>query len=71
MWATTLPRYLGNTAILMIGVGVIASMVGAGAAWLVVMYQFPGRRWLQWVLLMPLAVPAYVGAYALVDFFEG
>ncbi len=70
MWATTLPRYLANTAILMIGVGVIASMVGAGAAWLVVMYQFPGRRWLQWVLLMPLAVPAYVGAYALVDFFE-
>lgn len=70
MWATTLPRYLANTAILMIGVGIIASMVGAGAAWLVVMYQFPGRRWLQWVLLMPLAVPAYVGAYALVDFFE-
>jgi iron(III) transport system permease protein len=34
------------------------------------MYQFPGRRWLQWILLMPLAVPAYVGAYALVDFFE-
>ena len=32
--------------------------------------QFPGRRALEWMLLMPLAVPAYIGAYALVDFFD-
>ena len=70
MLSTTLPRYVANTAVLMVGVGLIAGMVGTGAAWLVVMYQFPGRRWLQWALLMPLAVPAYVGAYALVDFLE-
>ncbi len=68
--ATTLPRYLVNTGILMVGVGVLTAVVGTGTAWLVVMYRFPGRRWLQWALLMPLAVPAYVGAYALVDFLE-
>ena len=68
--ATTLPRYVTNTAVLMIGVGIVAATVGTGAAWFVVMYKFPGRQWLQWALLMPLAVPAYVGAYALVDFFE-
>lgn len=68
--ATTLPRYLTNTAILMASVGALTAAIGTGAAWLVVMYQFPGRGWLQWALLMPLAVPAYVGAYALVDFFE-
>lgn len=68
--STTLPRYLANTGVLMVSVGLIAAIIGTGAAWLVVMYQFPGRRWLQWALLMPLAVPAYVGAYALVDFFE-
>ena len=67
---TTLPRYLNNTLILMGSVGVITAAVGAGAAWLVVMYRFPGRQWLQWALLMPLAVPAYVGAYALVDLLE-
>jgi iron(III) transport system permease protein len=67
---TTLPRYLMNTAVLMFCVGTLTAMIGTGAAWMVVMYQFPGRRILQWALLMPLAVPAYVGAYALVDFLE-
>ncbi|MGR3758023.1 MAG: ABC transporter permease [Tranquillimonas sp.] len=68
--ATTLPRYLGNTLLLMFSVGLLSAMTGTGAAWLVVMYRFPGRRWLEWLLLLPLAIPAYVGAYALVDFLE-
>ena len=68
--STTLPRYVGNTLVLMVGVGSLTAAVGVGAAWLVTMYRFPGRNWLQWALLLPLAVPAYVGAYALVDFLE-
>lgn len=68
--ATTLPRYLGNTLILMGAVGILTACIGTGAAWLVTMYRFPGQGWVQWALLMPLAVPAYVGAYALVDFLE-
>ena len=68
--STTLPRYLGNTVLLMLSVGALTAAIGAGAAWLVVMYRFPGHGWLQWALLLPLAVPAYVGAYALVDFLE-
>ncbi|NCO87061.1 MAG: iron ABC transporter permease [Rhodobacterales bacterium] len=68
--ATTLPRYFANTVVLMVSVGAITGLVGTGAAWLVSMYRFPGRGWVQWALLMPLAVPAYVGAYALVDFLE-
>ena len=68
--STTLPRYLTTTLILMFSVGLLTAAIGAGAAWIVVMYRFPGRAWLQWALLTPLAVPAYVGAYALVDFLE-
>ena len=68
--ATTFPRYLTNTVVMAIGVGLLTAMMGTGAAWLVAMYRFPGRGVLQWALLMPLAVPAYVGAYALVDFLE-
>ncbi|CUH82658.1 ABC transporter permease [Tropicibacter naphthalenivorans] len=68
--ATTLPRYLWNTGVLMVGVGLLSAMVGTGAAWLVSRYDFPGRASLEWLLLLPLAIPAYVGAYALVDFLE-
>ena len=67
---TVLPRYFRNTLILMGGVGVLTAAVGTGAAWLVVMYRFPGRGWLDYALLFPLAIPAYVGAYALVDFLQ-
>ena len=66
--ATVLPRYLQNTLILMAGVGLLSAAVGTGAAWLVTMHRFPGRRWLDIALLFPLANPAYIGAYALVDF---
>ncbi len=68
--ATVLPRYLGNTLVLMTGVGLLTAVVGTGTAWLVAMHDFPGRAWLSWALLMPLAIPAYVGAYALVDFLD-
>ncbi len=68
--STVLPRYLRTTLILMAGVAVLTAVVGTGAAWLVTMYRFPGRDWLAWVLLFPMAIPAYVGAYALVDFLD-
>lgn len=68
--STVLPRYLGNTLVLMLGVAVLTAAVGTGAAWLTTMYRFPGRNWLDYVLLFPLAIPAYVGAYALVDVLQ-
>ena len=67
---TTLPRYLKNSLILMFSVGILSAAIGTGAAWLVVTTRFPFRRMLEWALLMPLALPAYIGAYALVDFLE-
>lgn len=68
--ATALPGYVYHTVMLMLMTGIGAAMIGAGAAWLVVMTEFPGRRSFEWMLLAPLAVPAYIGAYALVDFLE-
>ncbi len=68
--STTLPRYLKTTAILMLSVGLLAGAVGTGAAWLVARYRFTGAAWMEWLLLLPLAIPAYVGAYALVDLLE-
>lgn len=68
--ATVLPRYLGTTLLLMAGVAALTAAMGTGAAWLVTMYRFPGRDWLAHALLFPLAIPAYVGAYALVDVLD-
>ncbi len=68
--ATTLPRYLSNTLIVMASVGLLSAIIGTCTAWLIVCCRFPGSRWLEWLLLFPLAVPGYLGAYALVDFLE-
>ncbi|MYG09340.1 MAG: iron ABC transporter permease, partial [Rhodobacteraceae bacterium] len=63
-------RYIVNTIYLVILVSVLASIFGVASACLVTIYDFPFRRILEYSLFFPLAIPAYVGAYALVDFFE-
>ncbi len=68
--SSVMPRYFGNTVALAVGTGLLAAAMGTGSAWLVSMYDFPGRGVLQWLLLLPLAVPAYIGAYALADFLD-
>ena len=70
LMSTSLPRYASNTLVVMVWVGGLSAVVGTLTAWLVVMYAFPGKKWLEWALLCPLAVPGYLGAYALVDFLE-
>ena len=68
--STVLPRYLANTAGLAVGVGIGVLVMGVGTAWLVVMCRFPGQRIFEWALLLPLAVPTYVIAYAYTDFLQ-
>ncbi|HUF48164.1 MAG TPA: iron ABC transporter permease [Vicinamibacterales bacterium] len=65
--AYVLPAALGDTLVLLLGVGVITAVVGAGTGWLVTAFDFPGRRLLDWALLLPLAVPTYIVAYAYLD----
>ncbi|WP_203140791.1 ABC transporter permease [Marinobacter mangrovi] len=67
---TTLPIYLSNTVQLMLGVSVLTLVIGVGTAWLVTMCQFPGRRFFEWALLLPFAVPAYVIAYVYTDLLD-
>jgi len=62
-----LPSVVPATAILLAGVAVVVVLIGTGSAWLVTAYDFPGRRTLDWALLLPLAVPTYVVAFAYVD----
>lgn len=69
--ATTVLRdYVINSCLLMVGVTGLAMMIAIPAAWLVAIYDFPGRRWIRWALLAPSAVPAYIAAYAYTDFLQ-
>ncbi|MNZ02573.1 putative 2-aminoethylphosphonate transport system permease protein PhnU [compost metagenome] len=62
-----LPQALLNTLLLLLGVGVVCAALGTGSAWLVTAYDFPGRSVLTWALLLPLAVPTYIVAFAYLD----
>lgn len=68
--STVLGRYLNNTFWLVVTVGLGTLIIGTGTAWLVVMCRFPGKRLFEWALLLPLAVPTYVIAYAYTDFLQ-
>lgn len=68
--ATTLFAHLRDTALLALGVATGTAVVGAGTAWLVTLYRFPGRRILNWALVLPLAMPTYVLAYAWTDLLQ-
>ena len=68
--ATVLPRYVGNTLLLLLMVSFGVISMGVVSAWLVAWYRFPGRDWLAWALMMPLAMPAYVMAYAYTDWLQ-
>ncbi|MBM3520004.1 MAG: iron ABC transporter permease, partial [Alphaproteobacteria bacterium] len=64
---TVLPVAFRNTVLLLGGTGALVILIGTGAAWLVTAYDFPGRRIVSWALLLPLAFPTYIIAYAYLD----
>jgi iron(III) transport system permease protein len=63
LYETVLGDYVTHSVTLMVGVGLIVLVLGIGPAWLVTMAQFPGSRSLEWALVLPLAMPAYIIAY--------
>lgn len=65
-----MPSAGSTTILLMIGVGLFVAIVGTITAWLVTYFDFPLRKSLQWLLVLPLAVPTYISAYTFVEFFS-
>jgi iron(III) transport system permease protein len=68
--STVLRSYVRNSLLLGLGVGVGTAVIGVSAAWLVTMCRFPGRKILEWALLLPMAFPAYILAYTYTDFLQ-
>ncbi len=65
-----LPGVAANTLVLVFGVSAGAAVLGTSLAWLTSMCEFPGRRFFEWALLLPLAMPGYVLAFIAVGFLD-
>ena len=67
---TVLPEYLGNSLLLTFGVGSVTLLIGVSTAWLTAMCRFPGKNLFVWLLLLPMAMPAYIVAYTYTGMFD-
>ena len=67
---TVLIDYIFNSFTLLIGVGCISLILGVIPAWLITMYKFPMSRYLEWALLLPMSMPAYIIAYSYTGAFD-
>ena len=65
-----LPSYFSNSFILLVGVAFFTFLIGVSMAWLVSIYEFPGRKYFEWLLILPLAFPAYMMGYSYVGILE-
>lgn len=68
--STLLPSYFFNSIVLLIGVGLFTFLIGVSMAWLVSVYDFPGRKYFEWLLILPLAFPSYMMGYSYVGILE-
>lgn len=70
LFDTVLPTYIANTLLLILGVSLGSLLLAVPAAWLVARCHFLGRRYFQWLLLLPLAMPGYIVAYVYTDLLD-
>jgi iron(III) transport system permease protein len=70
LWETLLPEMVFNTLLLMAGVGVVTLVLGTTLAWLVTHFEFPGARAVEWLLVLPLAIPGYIFGYVFMALFD-
>lgn len=68
--ATVLPDYVKNTLGLLVIVAVLTASMGTATAWLVAATDFPARKLFEWLLVLPIAAPAYIIAYVYTDLLE-
>ena len=70
LFNTKLSIYFYNTFFLILGVGISSVTIGVSCAWIVAKYKFFLSNFVEWALLLPAAIPAYIVAYCYTDFLE-
>lgn len=58
-----LNKYVFNSILLIVFTGLFTIIIGSFSAWLVTMFEFPGRKFFSWAFVLPIAIPPYIGAY--------
>ena len=62
--------YVSSTLYLVIGVGIASTIIGVGCAWFITCYDFYGRKYIEWILILPMTIPTYIAAYSYYDILE-
>ncbi len=70
LFTKLLPSYINNTIFLIVGTGFLTLLFGISSAWIVSRYEIPFKKQLQWLLIIPLAIPSYITAYAYAGIFD-
>ena len=70
LFDTKLSIYFYNTLSLILGVGILSITIGVSCAWILAKYKFFLSNIVEWALLLPAAIPAYIVAYCYTDFLE-
>ncbi|WP_434997644.1 ABC transporter permease [Vibrio scophthalmi] len=70
LMSTVMATYTYNTVVLVVGVMLLSLLFGIPCAWLMAMCRLPSERILQWALVLPLAMPAYIVGYIFTDWFD-
>tara|TARA_B100001989_G_scaffold231191_1_gene189723 strand:+ start:18 stop:1646 length:1629 start_codon:yes stop_codon:yes gene_type:complete len=65
-----LPKYVSNSLILIFGVAILSLILGVGTAWFLTNFDFLGKSWLEWAIILPLAIPPYILAYTFTGLFD-
>ena len=67
---TVLTTYIFSTLILVLSTAILSTLIGVTCAWLVACCEFPGRKFFEWTLILPLTIPTYIAAYSYYDLLE-
>ena len=70
LWDTVLWDYIYNTLVLITGVLLLSCLIALPLGWLTAYCQFPGKKYFEWALMLPLAMPTYIIAYVYTDLFD-
>lgn len=65
-----LADYVINSFLLVMGTGLLALLWGVPSAWFVSTFNFPGRRFWEWILILPLTIPTYIMAFTYAGIFD-